>query len=139
MHSEPCDICFDRLKIAAQQAHISDFIESCPDGYDTNIGENGIMLSGGQRQRVGIARSLYKGSQVLVLDEATSALDAGTESSITSMISSIDDSITLIIVAHRLSTLSSCDYVIEISHGKVSKIMNQDDFSRDYLNKSNFE
>jgi len=108
-----------RVKKAVEGAHISSFIENKPDGYNTVIGEHGVTLSGGQRQRLGIARALYKNAQVLILDEATSALDNETESLVMDSIHQLDKSLTLIIVAHRLSTLKHCDCIIEIDNGDV--------------------
>lgn len=101
----------DRVKVAAKRARISDFIESLPEAYDTKVGERGVQLSGGQRQRVGIARALYRKADVLVLDEATSALDGGTESSVMDGLSELGAHMTVLIVAHRLSTLDGCDIV----------------------------
>ena len=109
----------DRVKVAAKQAQIEDFIESCPSGYNTIIGERGALLSGGQRQRIGIARALYKNASVLVFDEATSALDNETEQFIMDEITSLNGDFTILIIAHRLNTLRHCDSIIELSNGKV--------------------
>lgn len=110
----------DRVKIAAKQAQIDSLIDSMSDGYDSFVGERGVLLSGGQRQRLGIARALYKKSSFLVLDEATSALDSSTEEAVMHSINSISQDITVLIVAHRLSTLQGCDRVIKIEDGKIS-------------------
>jgi len=91
-----------------------------PEGYHTFVGERGAKLSGGQRQRIGIARALYKRSKVLVLDEATSALDSKTESSVMGAIDSLGENVTVLLIAHRLSTLHNCDYIIELKDGSVS-------------------
>jgi ABC-type multidrug transport system fused ATPase/permease subunit len=106
-----------RVREAARQAQISGFIESCPGSYDTFVGERGVRLSGGQRQRIGIARALYKQAQVLVLDEATSALDHETEQSVMDAIHHLSKDLTIVMIAHRLSTLSSCNRIIRIEDG----------------------
>ena len=112
---------FDRVKQAAHQAQIGATIESWDKQYDTFVGERGIRLSGGQRQRIGIARALYKQADVIVFDEATSALDNETERAVMEAIDHIGKDITIIIVAHRLSTLQSCNLVFELEHGKVKR------------------
>lgn len=109
----------DRILLAARQAHISDFVESLSEGYDTNVGERGVRLSGGQRQRIGIARALYKRAKVLIFDEATSALDTETELSVMESIDSLDRDLTVILVAHRITTLSRCDKIVELEQGRV--------------------
>ena len=106
-----------RVKQAAEQAHIHDFIEEKSEGYESYVGERGIKLSGGQRQRIGIARALYKKAQVLILDEATSALDSDTELAVMSVINGLSKDLTVIIVAHRQSTLSCCDKIVRIKSG----------------------
>jgi ATP-binding cassette subfamily B protein len=110
---------FERVKLAAKQAQIADFIESCPQGYRTPVGERGMRLSGGQRQRVGIARALYKQASVLVFDEATSALDNATESSLMESIEALNRDLTILLVAHRLTTVRQCDVVVEIKDGSI--------------------
>jgi ABC-type multidrug transport system fused ATPase/permease subunit len=107
------------VRLAAEQAQLSSFIESLPEGYETQVGERGIRLSGGQRQRIGIARALYKNANVIIFDEATSALDNQTESEILSTIENLDKNITILMVAHRLSTLKNCDAIIEVSNGNI--------------------
>ena len=107
-----------RVRAAAQQAQIADFIEALPAQYETTVGERGVRLSGGQRQRIGIARALYKNADVLVLDEATSALDHGTEEAVMDAISSLSTDITVILVAHRVSTLRNCDLIVEFRAGQ---------------------
>lgn len=109
-----------RVKETASKARISTFIEASPDGYASFVGERGIRLSGGQRQRLGIARALYRDARVLVLDEATSALDINTEEAVMATIDGLSDELTIIIIAHRLSTLQRCDRVIRLEHGKVA-------------------
>jgi ATP-binding cassette, subfamily B, bacterial PglK len=101
---------------AAKSAQIADSIELWKEGYDTIVGENGIRLSGGQRQRIGIARALYKKSDVIIFDEATSALDATTEENVMKAIRDLNGNITILIIAHRLTTLEGCDRVININN-----------------------
>ena len=112
----------DRVHLAAQQSQISDVIESWPDRYDTHVGERGVRLSGGQRQRIGIARALYKNADLLVLDEATSALDIETEKEIIKLINSLSKNLTIIMIAHRLSTLNGCDAIYEMKSGKLREL-----------------
>jgi len=109
----------ERVKRAAQQAQISSSIEEWPDKYQTFVGERGVRLSGGQRQRIGIARALYKEANVIIFDEATSALDHKTESKFMKAVESLGMDLTILIVAHRLTTLAKCDQVIEIGEGKI--------------------
>lgn len=104
-----------RVKKAAKEAQISDLIDGWPQGYKTYVGERGIRLSGGQRQRIGIARALYKQADVLILDEATSALDTETESAVMDAIEGLDRNLTILIIAHRLSTLEGCEQIIDLS------------------------
>ena len=94
-------------------------VDDRKDGLDTEIGEGGIRLSGGQRQRIGIARALYREPEILVLDEATAALDNETEAAVMDAIERLHGEMTLLIIAHRLSTIQNCDYVYEVSEGKV--------------------
>jgi ATP-binding cassette subfamily B protein len=108
-----------RVRQAARQAQIADTIESWPLQYQTNVGENGIRLSGGQRQRIGIARALYKEADVIVFDEATSALDNETEEAVMQAIETLSDELTLIIVAHRLTTLRKCTQIVELYEGRI--------------------
>ena len=115
----PDTIDMDRVKRAARQAQIADFIESSPEGYQALVGERGIRLSGGQRQRIGIARALYKQASVLVFDEATSALDNATEQSVMDAIEGLSSDLTILLIAHRLSTVRCCDIIVELEHGQV--------------------
>jgi ATP-binding cassette, subfamily B, bacterial PglK len=110
------------VKKAAKLACIDQTIESLDGKYDSMIGERGVRLSGGQRQRIGIARALYKQANLIVLDEATSALDTKTEARVIGSFNKIKDNITMIIIAHRLSTLENCDVIIELSEGRVIKV-----------------
>ena len=106
-----------KVRLAAEQAQIAGFIESSPAGYKSFVGERGIRLSGGQRQRIGIARALYKQAQVLVFDEATSALDNQTEVAVMEAIEGLSDELTILLIAHRLSTVQRCDRVIRLHQG----------------------
>jgi ABC-type multidrug transport system fused ATPase/permease subunit len=109
-----------RMQYAIEQASLTDFVNSLPDGLNTHIGERGSKLSGGQRQRIGIARALYKRTEVLVLDEATSALDNETEREVNEAISKLSNTdITILIIAHRITTLRECDRIYELSQGEV--------------------
>lgn len=110
---------FNRVKHAAQLSQIAEFIESTPKAYETFVGERGIQISGGQRQRIGIARALYKQADVLILDEATSALDTFTEQSVMHEISGLNRTLTVLIIAHRLTTLKDCDIIFELNKGKI--------------------
>lgn len=118
----PDQIDLDRVKRAARQAQIAETIESWRQQYDTFVGERGIRLSGGQRQRIGIARALYKRADVIVLDEATSALDNDTERAVMRAINQMGQGITILIVAHRLSTLQNCDQIFELEQGRVKRV-----------------
>lgn len=111
----------NKVKLAAEQAQIADFIDSLPLGYQSVVGERGDRLSGGQRQRIGIARALYKNASLLILDEATSALDEETESRVLGALNRLDDNVTVIIVAHRMSTLRNCDAVYAVHAGGISR------------------
>lgn len=102
---------------ALRQAQLKEFIQSLPDGLDSIVGERGVKFSGGQRQRIAIARALYENPDILVLDEATSALDNETESAVMEAIDALQGSKTLIIVAHRLTTIRNCDVIYEIKDG----------------------
>jgi len=123
------DIDWIKLKEVAEIAQISDFINKIPKGYETLIGEQGVRLSGGQRQRIGIARALYKNSDVLVFDEATSALDNDTEKSVMSAINNLDEDLTVFMVAHRLSSLENCDQIIELNEGLIERITSYDNIA----------
>jgi ATP-binding cassette subfamily B protein len=113
------DIDLGRVQQAARKAHIADFIELSPHGYQAHVGERGIRLSGGQRQRIGIARALYKQASVLVFDEATSALDNSTERSVMEAIEGLNRDLTILLIAHRLTTIRRCDTILELEHGRV--------------------
>ncbi|QNJ24558.1 ABC transporter type 1/ ATPase component [Synechococcus sp. SYN20] len=115
----PEQIDLARVREAAQQAQIASFIESSAQGYDSFVGERGIRLSGGQRQRIGIARALYKRAQVLVLDEATAALDNATEQAVMEAVEVLSRDLTIVMIAHRLSTVERCDRVIKLDQGTI--------------------
>jgi ATP-binding cassette, subfamily B, bacterial PglK len=110
-----------QVKFAAQQAQIADIIEAWPEQYQTFVGERGVRLSGGQRQRIGIARALYKQANVIIFDEATSALDNETEQAVMQAIEGLSKDLTLLIIAHRLTTLKNCTQIIELSDGRVKR------------------
>jgi ATP-binding cassette, subfamily B, bacterial PglK len=111
----------DRVKKAAQQAQIADSIAAWPKQYNTFVGERGIRLSGGQRQRIGIARALYKRADVIIFDEATSALDSQTEQAVMQAIDGLSSNLTIIIIAHRTSTLRDCTQIIELDQGAIKR------------------
>lgn len=120
----------DRVKRVAKAALLEEFILSKPHQYATNVGERGAKLSGGQRQRIGIARALYKKSKILILDEATSALDNKTEAEIISSIVNFNESLTIIMVAHRLTTLSSCKKIYRLENGKIINELKYEDLQK---------
>ena len=105
-----------RVQQAAHQAQIANIIEAWPKQYQTHVGERGIRLSGGQRQRIGIARALYKQADVIIFDEATSALDYETELAVMQSIEGLSNNLTLLIIAHRLTTLKNCTLIVELSN-----------------------
>ena len=110
-----------QVQFAAKQAQIAETIEIWEQGYETTVGERGVRLSGGQRQRIGIARALYKQADVIIFDEATSALDNETERAVMEAIDNIQEEITILMVAHRLTTLKSCNLIIELEDGKIKR------------------
>ena len=115
----PGEVDRERVRRAAVRAQIGEFIDSMPEGLDSLVGERGVRLSGGQRQRIGIARALYKEAAVLVLDEATSALDNSTERSVMDAIEGLSRELTIIMIAHRLSTVRRCDTIVELEKGRL--------------------
>jgi ATP-binding cassette subfamily B protein len=117
----------DRVREAARMAEIGRFIETLPAGYFTTVGERGVRLSGGQRQRIGIARALYRSADVLVFDEATSALDDETEADVMRAIAALGRNLTVVVIAHRLSTVALCDQVVRLEEGRVMKVGTYDD------------
>ena len=104
---------------ALDEAQLKEFVQSLPDGLDTEIGERGVRLSGGQRQRIGIARALYTDPQLLIFDEATSALDNETEAAIMESINALHGKKTMVIIAHRLTTIEGCDLVYRVENEKI--------------------
>lgn len=107
-----------RIQKALKEAQLDEFITQLPEGIHTEIGDRGVKLSGGQRQRIGIARALYRNPEVLILDEATSALDNDTEKEVMEAIDSLHGTRTLIVIAHRLTTIQNCDEIYEVGNGK---------------------
>lgn len=118
------DALIDEEKVwkALEEAQLKDFIQGLPEGLDTMVGERGVRLSGGQRQRIGIARALYDNPEILVLDEATSALDSGTEAAVMEAIDRLQGRKTLIIIAHRLTTIRNCQYVFKVENGTIGSV-----------------
>lgn len=114
------DIDMDKVSLAVKAAQLEDLIKTLPEGLATKIGERGVKLSGGQRQRIGIARALYRDPEILVLDEATSALDNDTEAMVMESIYALGQHKTLIIIAHRLTTVARCDRIYRIADGQVT-------------------
>jgi ATP-binding cassette, subfamily B, bacterial PglK len=118
---KPDQIDDEKVWDCLRQAQLKDFVQSLPDGLDTNLGENGIRLSGGQRQRIGIARALYFDPDFLVMDEATSSLDTETEDAIIESVNMLAGKKTLLIIAHRLSTIQDCNSIYRVNHGRIYK------------------
>jgi ATP-binding cassette subfamily B protein len=112
-----------RVKKVSQQAQISELIEQWKDGYQTFVGEKGVRLSGGQRQRIGIARALYKQADILIFDEATSALDNKTEQLVMQAIEDLSEEVTVLIIAHRLTTLKRCTKIVKLDENNIAKIL----------------
>jgi ABC-type multidrug transport system fused ATPase/permease subunit len=109
----------EKVRSAVERSQLTAFIASLPDGLETMVGERGVRLSGGQRQRIGIARALYNNPPILVLDEATSSLDMDTEREVMQSIEKLHGSTTVIIIAHRYSTIENCDYLYKLDKGKI--------------------
>lgn len=119
-----------RMHAAVEGAHLNDLIGTLPDGLETMLGEDGVRLSGGQKQRVGIARALYNSSSILVFDEATSALDVITEKTIMDAVDSLSGTRTIVMIAHRLSTVRNCDIIYFMESGKIVDSGTYDDLFR---------
>ncbi len=120
------------VRKAATSAQLLEFIETqMPEGFDTHVGERGVRISGGQRQRVGIARALYHNPEILVFDEATSALDNATERELMKEINALSGDKTIIMIAHRISTLKDCDYVLVLEKGRLAKKVTYDELLAD--------
>lgn len=124
---DPTQVDQMKVKESAKRAKIDDIIEAWPKKYSSLVGERGVRLSGGQRQRIGIARAIYKNSDVLVFDEATSALDSKTEKKVIHDINNLGKNLTIIMIAHRISTLEKCDQIVELENGKIKKISSFND------------
>ena len=116
-----------RVEAACRQAAVHEFLVQLPEGYQTVLGERGVRLSGGQQQRVCIARALYRKPEVLIFDEATSSLDTKSEKQIQQTIMRLKGSVTMILVAHRLSTVEGCDRLVWIEDGRVRQIGSPDE------------
>ena len=127
------------MRAAAKAAQCEEFIERLPEGYDTNIGENGSFLSGGERQRISIARALLKNAPVVLLDEATASMDAESETLVQEALSTLLAGKTVLVIAHRMRTVANADKIVVLDGGKVAEqgtpeelLRNQGVFSRLY-------
>ena len=109
----------DQVRAAAKIANADEFIEDLPDGFDTHIGDDGVMLSGGQRQRIAIARAVLKNAPILILDEATSALDTDSERHIQAALDQLMKGRTTFVIAHRLSTVEKADRILVLEKGLI--------------------
>ena len=111
----------EEVRAAAQAAQCEEFIERLPEGYDTNIGENGSFLSGGERQRISIARALLKNAPVVLLDEATASMDAESETLVQEALSTLLAGKTVLVIAHRMRTVANADKIVVLDGGKVAE------------------
>jgi ABC-type multidrug transport system fused ATPase/permease subunit len=116
------------IAVALKEAQLNQFVDSLPEGLNTVIGDRGVKLSGGQRQRIGIARALYRNPEVLILDEATSALDNETEREVMAAIDGLHGQRTMIVIAHRLTTIRNCDAIYEVANGMITRKTHQEVF-----------
>ena len=116
------DIDIEKVNYALDKASLLKFVKDLPQGLNTLIGERGVKLSGGQRQRIALARAFYYDRSILIMDESTSALDNDTEKEIINQIRDLKREKTIIIIAHRLSTLQHCDYIYKIESGRISNL-----------------
>ncbi len=116
------EIDFELVKHVSAQAKLSEVIECLPEKYDTHVGERGVRLSGGQRQRIGIARALYKRADLIIFDEATSALDTETEQKVMEAIKELSSDLTILVVAHRVTTLKDCDKIYKLDKSKIERV-----------------
>lgn len=126
----PEKIDMSRVIEAAEQAQIASTIKDWRNGYETMVGERGVRLSGGQRQRIGIARALYRQSSVIIFDEATSALDSETEAAVMQTVESLNREQTILIIAHRLTTIKNCDQIVQVSKNNIKKIGKYEDINK---------
>ena len=117
----------EKVRAVARAARAADFIENLPDGYDSLLGDNGVNISGGQRQRISIARELYKDARLLIFDEATSALDTESEVEVQNSIDALRGNKTVILIAHRLSTVRNCDTIFVLKDGRLVEQGTYDD------------
>jgi len=118
-YGDLADASLEQVKSAAEAAYAAEFIERLPEGYQTAVGENGVLLSGGQRQRLAIARALLKNAPLLILDEATSALDAESERHIQAALERLMHGRTTLVIAHRLSTIEKADLILVMEQGRI--------------------
>ena len=130
------EIDYKKVKDCAKKARISEFIESLPTRYRTLVGERGAKLSGGQIQRIAIARAFYNEASVLIFDEATSALDTETEKSIMESIENLKENLTIIIIAHRITTLYKCNRIFEFKNGKLINVLSSKELEQKQLMQS---
>jgi ABC-type multidrug transport system fused ATPase/permease subunit len=122
---EKNDIDYEKVKYALKTSQLESFVDDLENGINTKVGERGIQLSGGQKQRIGIARALYHTPEILIFDEATASLDGKTEKELMKSIYQFKNQKTIIMIAHRVSTLSGCDKIYELKNGKLNRIKKQ--------------
>ena len=127
----------EQLENTIELAQLNTLIDGLPDGYETVIGERGARISGGQRQRIGIARALYNDPDILIFDESTSSLDQETEDQLMRDIGKLHGTKTIIIISHRASTVSNCDYIYLLKDGKIKSSINKSEFNLTNINKNN--
>jgi subfamily B ATP-binding cassette protein MsbA len=121
------DVAMEKIEAAARAAYAHDFIQRLPQGYDTTIGEHGARLSGGERQRLAIARALLKNAPILILDEATSSLDTESEAAVQAALANLMDGRTVLVIAHRLSTVRRADRIAVMEHGSITELGSHDE------------
>jgi subfamily B ATP-binding cassette protein MsbA len=121
------DVAMEKIEAAARAAYAHDFIKRLPQGYDTTIGEHGARLSGGERQRLAIARALLKDAPILILDEATSSLDTESEAAVQAALANLMDGRTVLVIAHRLSTVRRADRIAVMEHGSITELGSHDE------------
>ena len=125
-----------RVDLALKQSHLLEFVNQLPQGKETSLGERGVRLSGGQRQRIALARAFYHNRNVLVMDESTSALDNDTEREVVAEVGRLKGKITMIVIAHRLSTLQHCDRIYELKQGRIVNSGTYQEILEDLLEKN---